>query len=229
MKIIKLFWILVFTVFLSACGFLSGDQEVDPNAESSLYKTGQIVLKTTTNKSILVAQIPHPKEPLPGGVILFIMDKEWAEDGGRNKVWARMKSVLQGGGEDICRYDSAGKRDLTGATIVEFGEYAVQKIVIDQGIYSNNPELLGAEVHYVGFTGGVLTELSLSKGNSVFLAKGEVNSLKKLGMNVDDMLEYVDLVRASQRGGLRCVPEPLPSPVSADSFMDPPGPVPEEI
>ena len=62
------------------------------------------------------------------------------------------------GGVSICKFDNAGKQDLTGATIVEFEENTVQR-VIDRGIYSDHPSLLGSEVHQVRFTDGVCNSI----------------------------------------------------------------------
>ena len=39
----KLLW--VFVMFLTACGFLSKEEEKTSDAKTSLYKTGEIVLK----------------------------------------------------------------------------------------------------------------------------------------------------------------------------------------
>ena len=233
----RLFWSLTFIVYLAGCsGWLSKEREQD--SDISLYKTGWIVLKTESLRNILVFQSPHLKEPFPDGVLLAVMDLDWAKDGGGgNKVWSRMKSILDRGGEGICNFDpTSDKQNLTGAMIVEFEADRIQR-VIDHNIYSDHPQLLNSEVYHVKFTEGVVTELGLSKGRDIFLAKGGVNSFRAKTPEGIDLLEYVELVSASQIG-LSCRSPrnnlPLP-PVTEeppkeddDKLSSPPPPVVEE-
>ena len=196
----KLFWSLTFIVYLAGCSWLS-KEDSEQASNISLYKTGWIVLKTESLRNILVFQIPHPKEPFPDGVLLAVMDLDWAKDGGGgNKVWSRMKSILDRGGEGVCNfYPTSDKRNLTGAMIMEFEADRIQR-VIDRNIYSDNSQFLNSEVYHVKFTEGVVTELGLSKSRDIFLAKGDVKSFQAKTPAGIDLLEYVELVSASQIG-----------------------------
>ncbi len=212
MKIIKLFCSLMFIIFLTACDFLSKTNEnedatVAGNAQPLPYKEGEIVLRTESLKDILVVQIPHLGEPVPNGLILIVMDKDWG--GGyfnnQNKVWHRMSAILNTKGADICRFDNSDRKDNhTAASIVEVEGNEVQR-VMDRRIYSDDPLLLDSEIYYVKLTEGVVTELTLSKGGNIFLATGEESSFEERSISSEiNVLEYVDLVSASLMGGLNC-------------------------
>ena len=213
MKIIKLFCSLMFIIFLTACDFLSKTNKNENavgngNAQPLPYKEGEIVLRTESLKEILVVQIPHLEEPVPNGLILIVMDKDWG--GGyfnnQNKVWYRMSAILDTKGADICRFDkSVRKENHTAASIVEIEGNEVQR-VMDQRIYSDDPLLLDSEIYYVKLTEGIVTELTLStKNGNIFLATGEVSSFKERSISSEiNVLEYVDLVSASLMGGLNC-------------------------
>ena len=198
----KLFWSLAFIVYLASCDWLS-KEDSEQTPDTNLTKTGWIVLQTESLRNILVFQIPHPKEPFPDGVLLAVMDLDWAKNEGSNKVWLRMKSVLNRGGEGICIFDpTSDKQNLTGAMIVEFEADRIRR-VIDDEIYSDNPQLLNSEIYHVKFTEGIVTEVGLTKNRDIFLAKGDVKSFQANIPENIDLLEYVELVSASQIG-LNC-------------------------
>ena len=212
MKIIKLFCSLIFIICLTACEITENEEMGvgDEVSKSSSYKEGEIVLTTESLKEILVVQVPHLGEPIPDGLILIVMDKNWSEGyfDDQNKVWRRMNVVLNTKGADICRFENSNIRDnLTGASIVEVDGDGVQR-VLDQRIYSDDKLLLNNEIHYVKFTDGVVTELTLSKGGNIFVAKGSSFKEKSISSELD-ILEYVDLVSAALRGGLNCSVAPI--------------------
>ena len=189
-------------LFLSACG--SKDANEGDLENQSYYKTGQMTLKSG-NFELLVVQVPHPQEPVADGVILVVMDKTWAESEGENKVWFRMKDILESDGVQICNYDNnvlLAREDLTAATLVEWAENKIHR-VFDFNMHSNHQQLSGSGVNYVEFTDGIITKVNLANDDNTFLFTADISSFQEGNTGGVDILEYVNLTSAS-RVGLNC-------------------------